>query len=166
MKRFKELLDFVGLSYKKEILKIAIINVVLLSIIPVSYFLLKQPTIMMLGIAIMVIINYLIFSGYTSKKRKVLMNRENEFIVMIGYYQIFISNSYNVYQALQSLLPYASPWMEEQLQCLLTEIDNDKTVKPFINFAEKFTNKVSSNVMLSIYQMIDEGESGIHMMQL
>ena len=55
--------------------------------------------------------------------------------------------------------------MEEQIQSLILEIDNDKSVKPFINFANKFQNKVASNVMMSIYQMVDEGENGLHMYQ-
>ena len=55
--------------------------------------------------------------------------------------------------------------MEEQINSLILEIDNDKTVTPFINFANKFTNKVTTNVMLSIYQMVDEGENNIHLIQ-
>ena len=55
--------------------------------------------------------------------------------------------------------------MEEQIQSLILEIDNDKSVKPFINFANKFKNNVAGNVMMSIYQMVDEGENGLHMYQ-
>ena len=55
--------------------------------------------------------------------------------------------------------------MEEQILSLTNEIDNDKSIKPFMNFANKFSNKVAGNVMLSIYQMVDEGESSVHMMQ-
>ena len=165
MKRFKELIEFVGLSYKKEMIKLIVINVVIIVLMVVSFIFLKQTLFIMLGLAVLVIGNYLLINNYSNKKRHILTNRENEFIVMIGYYQIFISNSYNVYQGLQSLLPYASTWMEEQLQTLLNEIDVDKSVKPYINFANKFTNKVTNNVMLSIYQMIDEGESSVHMMQ-
>lgn len=165
MKRFKELIEFVGLSYKKEMIKLIVINAAIVAITATAFIFLKQTLFLMLGLAVLVIANYLLINSYSTKKRRILTNRENEFIVMIGYYQIFISNSYNVYQALQSLLPYASTWMEEQLQTLLNEIDVDKSVKPYINFANKFTNKVTNNVMLSIYQMIDEGESSVHMMQ-
>ena len=55
--------------------------------------------------------------------------------------------------------------MEEQINSLIIEIDNDKSVKPFVNFAGKFTNKITYNVMLSIYQMVDEGENSVHMLQ-
>ena len=165
MKRFKELIEFIGLSFNKELIKIIAINVSIIAAIVVSYIFMKQTLILMFGLAVLLIFNYLLFNNYSNKKRKTLSDREDEFIVMIGYYQIFITNSYNVYQALQSLLPYASTWMEEQLQCLLNEIDMDKSVKPYINFANKFTTKVTNNVMLSIYQMVDEGENSMHMAQ-
>ena len=165
MRRINELFDFIGANKKKEFLKIGIINFSIILASVAAYILLKQTTVILVAIMLLATFNYLIISGYSNKKRKILREREDEFIVMIGYFQIYIANSYNVYQAFRSLMPYASPWMEEQLQTLIIEIDNDKSVKPFITFAEKFTNKMTSNVMLTIYQMVDEGESSLHMMQ-
>ena len=107
----------------------------------------------------------MLLNSYINKKREIFKDREDEFISIIGYFQFFISNSYNVYQAFQALIPYSSTWMEEQINSLILEIDNDKTVTPYINFANKFTNKVTTNVMLSIYQMVDEGENNIHLIQ-
>lgn len=165
MRKIDELFDFIGANKKKEFLKIGIINLSIILASVAAYILLKQTTVILVTIMLLATFNYLIISGYSNKKRKILREREDEFIVMIGYFQIYIANSYNVYQAFRSLIPYASPWMEEQLQTLIIEIDNDKSVKPFITFAEKFTNKMTSNVMLTIYQMVDEGESSLHMMQ-
>lgn len=165
MKRIDALFEFIGANKKKEIIKIILINVTIILAAVIIYFFLKQITVVLFGTMILVVANYLVINGYSSKKRKILRDREDEFIVMIGYFQIYLSNHYNVYQAFKALTPYASIWMEEQLQTLILEIDNDKSVKPFINFAEKFTNKMTSNVMLTIYQMVDEGESSLHMMQ-
>ena len=55
--------------------------------------------------------------------------------------------------------------MSEKIENLIAEIDLDKSVQPFINFANCFTNKIANNVMVSIYQMVDEGENNIHLMQ-
>ena len=165
MKRFNELLDFIGANKKKETVIILVINLSIILAVVALTILLKQIMIVFLGVIALVISNYMIFNNYLGKKKKILDDRESEFITIIGYFQFFITNSYNVYQAFQSIIAYSSPWMEEQLQSLILEIDNDKSVKPFINFANKFTNKVTSNVMLSIYQMVDDGESGIHMVQ-
>lgn len=165
MRKFNELLAFIGADKKKEIIKFIVVNVGVVGLAILMIVLLKQWLFIFVGLMALAISNYLIISSYSFKKKEIIKERENEFVTMISYFQFFISNSYNVYHAFQSLLPYSSAWMEEQIQTLILEIDNDKTVKPFINFANKFNNKVAGNVMLSIYQMVEEGEDNVHMMQ-
>lgn len=165
LKRFNDLLDFISANKVKEYVLIAVINIAILASAIILTIFLKQIMIAFVGPIALVISNYLIVNSYIEKKKAILDEREHEFIAIISYFQFFITNSYNVYQAFQSLIAYASPWMEEQIQSLIIEIDNDKTVKPFINFANKFKNNVASNVMMSIYQMVDEGENGLHMYQ-
>lgn len=165
MKRFDDLLNFISANKTKEIIKIAVINLLVIAVAVVLTIFLKQVMIAFVGIVLDLIANYLIFNSYIDKKKAILDEREHEFIAIISYFQFFITNRYNVYQAFQSLIAYASSWMEEQIQSLILEIDNDKSVKPFINFANNFQNKVASNVMMSIYQMVDEGENGLHMYQ-
>lgn len=165
LKRFNELLNFIGANKKTEIVKIVLFNLLIILLTTLAVYLFKELMIIFAGVSLLIVVNYVLFSSYLAKKRDILMDRENEFVTIIGYFQFFIINSYNVYQAFQSLIAYSSPWMEEQIQTLILEIDNDKSVKPFVNFANKFSNKVTNNVMLSIYQMVDEGENGIHMLQ-
>ena len=165
LKRFNDLLDFISANKVKEYVLIAVINIAILASAIILTIFLKQIMIAFVGLIALVISNYLIVNSYIEKKKAILDEREHEFIAIISYFQFFITNSYNVYQAFQSLIAYASPWMEEQIQSLIIEIDNDKSVKPFINFANKFKNNVASNVMMSIYQMVDEGENGLHMYQ-
>ena len=165
LKRFDDLLIFISANKTKEIIKIAATNVLIIVAAVTLTIFLKQVMIAFVGVVAVVIVNYLIFNSYLDKKKATLDEREHEFIAIISYFQFFITNSYNVYQAFQSLVAYSSPWMEEQIQSLILEIDNDKSVKPFINFANKFKNNVAGNVMMSIYQMVDEGENGLHMYQ-
>lgn len=165
MRKFDELLTFIGANKRLEILKLLLANIVTITGFALIVVLLKQWMMTFVGVMALAILNYLFFNSYISKKKEILKDRENELITIIGYFQFFISNSYNVYQAFKSLVPYSSPWMEEQILSLTNEIDNDKSIKPFMNFANKFTNKVAGNVMLSIYQMVDEGENNIHMLQ-
>mgnify|MGYP003297993930 FL=1 len=49
--------------------------------------------------------------------------------------------------------------MKEAIGNLLKNIDEDKSVQPFVDFARLFNNTIIENVMISIYQMIDEGEN-------
>ena len=165
MRKFDELLTFIGANKRLEILKLLLANIVTITGFALIVVLLKQWMMTFVGVMALAVLNYLFFNSYISKKKEILKDRENELITIIGYFQFFISNSYNVYQAFKSLVPYSSPWMEEQILSLTNEIDNDKSIKPFMNFANKFTNKVAGNVMLSIYQMVDEGENNIHMLQ-
>ena len=165
LKRFDDLLLFISANKTKEIIKIAATNILIIAAAVTLTIFLKQIMIAFVGVVSVVIVNYLIFNNYLDKEKAILDEREHEFIAIISYFQFFITNSYNVYQAFQSLVAYSSPWMEEQIQSLIIEIDNDKSVKPFINFANKFKNNVAGNVMMSIYQMVDEGENGLHMYQ-
>ena len=165
MRKFDNLLNFIGANKRTEIIKLTLINFGIVTCFSLIVVFTKQWMLALVGVMSIAIGNYLLFNSYIVKKKEILKDRENELITMIGYFQFFISNSFNVYQAFKSLIPYASPWMEEQILCLVNDIDNDKSVKPFINFANKFTNKVAGNLMLSIYQMVDEGENNIHMLQ-
>lgn len=155
----KNTMEFCGKNYKKELTKIAIIDVVLFGCAAAIYFFYKSfiYTLMILGLALFV--DALLISRYKSIKSKILKERDEEFIQMVSYFEIFINNDLTVYQCFKLLIPYASSWMAEQLQILLDEIDNDKSVKPFIDFARKFTASIVENVMLSIYQMVDQGAS-------
>ena len=70
MKRFKELIEFVGLSYKKEMIKLIIINVAIVVMTVVAYIFMKQTLFLMLGLAVLVIGNYLLINTFSNKKRR------------------------------------------------------------------------------------------------
>ena len=65
----------------------------------------------------------------------------------------------NVYQSFRMLIPYCSSWMQDKVETLLKEIDADKSVQPFVNFANNFQQLSTHSLMLSIYQMVDQGEN-------
>ena len=72
MKRFNELLDFIGANKKKETIIIFVINLSIILVVVALTMLLKQIMIAFLGIIALVISNYMIFSNYFSKKKKIL----------------------------------------------------------------------------------------------
>ena len=55
--------------------------------------------------------------------------------------------------------------MKERLDQLLADIDEDKTVQPFISFARLFQNKVIEEVMISLYEMVNSGNKDIYLNQ-
>ncbi len=155
----KDTMEFCGKNYKKEITKIVGVNVVLLFAAVALYFFYKSIIYSSIVLAITLVIDFVLLSSYRSQKIKLSKARDEEFIQIISYFQIFISNHLTVYQCFNLLIPYSSNWMAEQLGILIDQIDNDKTVQPFVDFARKFSDSIVENVMLSIYQMVDQGES-------
>ena len=155
----KETIEFVGLSYKKEIIKIVLISLILLLGAVAIYFFLDNLIYAIIALIALVVVDYLLLSRFNDKKNMMIKSRENELIAIISYFEVYIRNKNNVYQSFNLLLPYCSPWMKDKIENFLKEIDSDKSVQPFVNFANNFTQLSSHSLMLSIYQMVDQGEN-------
>ena len=155
----KETIEFVGLSYKKEIIKIVLISLILLLGAGAIYFFFKNLIYAIMALIALIVVDYLLLSRFNDKKNAMIKSRENELIAIISYFEVYIRNKNNVYQSFNLLLPYCSPWMKDKIENFLKEIDNDKSVQPFVNFANNFTQLSSHSLMLSIYQMVDQGEN-------
>ena len=159
MRNFKKTCEFLSLDYKKELTKIiSLVTLTCLMVIALFIFY-KMIAINIVTLITSILIKYLYISRYSSLKQNLLKERVNEFISIISYFKIFITNNFNVYSSFEALTPYCSHWMKEEVENLLKSIDEDKSVQPFVDFAKKFNNTVIENVMISIYQMIDEGEN-------
>ena len=156
---FKNTIEFVGLSFKKEMIKLSVVNFVALAGAILLFVFVRNIIYSLFVIIFLAVIDYLLLSRYNDKKKAILKNRENELVAIISYFDVYIRNNSNVYQSFNQLLPYCSDWMKEKVEDLLREIDEDKTVQPFVNFANNFKSLSTHSLMLSIYQMIDQGES-------
>ena len=155
----KETIEFVGLSYNKEMLKITFINLVCLGCAALIYFLLNNIVLAIFVLISLIVIDYFLLSHFADKKKVLLKNRENELIAIISYFEVYVQNKNNVYQSFRMLIPYCSSWMQDKVETLLKEIDVDKSVQPFVNFANNFQQLSTHSLMLSIYQMVDQGEN-------
>ena len=156
---FKETIEFVGLSYKKELLKIVLLNIIFITGILLLYFLFDYLIYAIVAIIGLLAVDYLLLSRHKDKKNLIIKKREDELIAIISYFEIYLENKNNVYQSFNLLIPFCSPWMKDKIETFLREIDKDKTVQPFVNFANNFKQLASHSLMLSIYQMVDQGET-------
>lgn len=163
--KLKDLIEFVGLDYRKEILKMAAVLLVSIICGAVLFIFLKQIMLLVIMVIIGLLFVYLMISNYSSRKMHILKERDDELISIINYFRTFINNHNNVYQSFKKLLLYSSDWMKDKLERFIGDIDIDKSVKPFIDFANNFEFGIAKNLMLSIYQMVDEGEDNLHLMQ-
>lgn len=157
-KSFKDRVTSLGLSFAKEML--IIFSIIILFIggaLAVYYFLKELYIAILVGVGGFVLVFFYI-SRYSSLEKQIEKNHVSELISLLNYFEIFISNKNNVYTSLKMLVPYSSSFMDEAISSLLNQIDSDKTVGPYINFAQKFNNRIIDSLMLSIYQMVDNGE--------
>lgn len=163
--KLRNLIEFVGLDYKKEIIKLvlSLFVPILIGIACFLYF--KIPVLILLGASLGIGLCYLSINSYLTSKEKILTNRDEEFIDLINNFQSFIENNNNVYSSFEKCIKYSSPYMREKIENFLKQIDIDKSVKPFIDFGNEFRLSLARNIMLTIYQMIDEGEDNLHLNQ-
>ena len=163
--KLKETIEFVGLSYQKEMVKLLLINLAFLVALLLIYIFLKNFIYSIFLLIGLLFLDFFLLTQYNDKKKTILKNRENELIAIISYFEVYIQNNNNIYQSFNQLIPYCSDWMKEKIETLLKEIDSDKSVQPFINFANNFQQLSTSSLMLSIYQMIDQGENSEQLIQ-
>ena len=162
---FKKKMDFIRLNHKRELTKILISNfVVILGAVALVYFT-RMFMLALVGLVAIGGVNYAFYFIYENKKAAMLKNRANEFVYIVSYFRNFIENKNNVYQSFNKLLPYCSEWMKENVEIMLRAIDVDKSLKPFTDFADKFDFPIARNAMISIYQMVEEGEGAEHINQ-
>ena len=158
MSRFRLMIEELGLSFSKEVIKFVIFNTVFLLLVALVFFLkLEYYYYLVVGV-LFILGDYFFLSSYRSRYQNMIYLHDDELVALFSYFQVFISNHIPVYSAFTNLLPYASDWMKEKINKLLKEIDNDKSVQPFINFSRHFQNLVFESLCISLYQMVDEGE--------
>ena len=165
MKKLKEKMLFLGLNPKKEFLIILISNLVLIAVAVVLYLILKEIIYVAVCIGAAFIFDLLFLSRYSK-----LINAKNaqnlqEFATLFGYFRIYIHNGFSVYSALKELVNFANPDLKKMLEDLVNEIDEDKSVQPFVKFGKKFNEIIVEEMMISIYQLIDDGETSDYLVQ-
>lgn len=158
-KSFKSRIDDLGLSYKKELTILFVVASIIPAMGAVIYFLFNNVIILVSSIVLDAVFVYFYLSRYASLEKQKNSEHVDELISLLSYFEIFISNGNNVYSSFKLLLPYASLFMDDAINSLLSQIDADKSIGPYINFAAKFENNIVESLMLTIYQMVDNGSS-------
>ena len=66
---------------------------------------------------------------------------------------------------MNNILAFASPNMAERLKKLIEQIDQDKSVAPYIAFANQFPSLLIKEVMVSLYLISEQGGIEVYMPQ-
>lgn len=165
MKKIISKIKFLGLSVKREFIILGIADFLFLAISAVCGILLKNLLFLAFGAGIAVVFTIFYFSRYGSRIDKIDNDNLKEFCYLFGFFRIYIKNGYNVYNALKEISNFASENLKNFLDELLSEIDNDKSLQPFVNFSKNFKEILVEEIMISIYQMIDDGEQSNYLNQ-
>ena len=116
--KLKETIEFVGLSYRKEILKIVLITIALLGGAALIFYFLKNVIYTIMLLIGLVAVDYMLLSRFNDKKKMLIKARENELITIITYFEVYIRNKNNVYQSFNLLIPYCYSWMKDKIETL------------------------------------------------
>ncbi len=163
--RLKERIIKLGLNFKKEIaIYILVVVVLLLSSVPIFIFL-NNILFALAPIVLAGIFSLVYFMRYSSLEDKMKVDNLNDFICLFTYFKTYIKNNYNVYSSLKELIPFANSFSQEKLNILINEIDSDKSVEPFVRFARNYDLLLIEQLMISVYQMIDQGNDSSYMRQ-
>lgn len=165
MKKLKEKMLYLNLNPKKELLFILIADLVFVIGGVLLFVFLKEVIYIALDFGLLLIFDFVYLSRYSKQINDQNSKNLQEFAVLFGYFKIFIHNGYSVYSALKELLSFANPSLKKLLEELISEIDDDKSVQPFVKFAKKFNEIIVEEMVISIYQMIDDGENSVYLGQ-
>ena len=165
MSKLKERMSALHISFNKEIVRFVIISVAITIVFLVAILLSKIYYLAIVYLMLMLIFSYFYFSRYKSMEKKQKNDDLIEFVNLFTFFRIYLKNGFGVYSSLKEISSFANQSLKGKLEKLLKDIDEDKTVVPFVNFAHHFEELIVEEMMISIYQMIDDGSESNYLIQ-
>ena len=157
MKKLKNKIIDLNLNYKKEITKIALIIIIANCLIAFFAIYFKNIKLIIFVFLAPFLILYIFNINYDKRILNYKQSLENEFVTTLNYIQTYLSNGYNVYQSINEILEICNDNLNKLFISLLADIDEDKSVTPFIIFANNFGSSLIQQVMISLYLMVENG---------
>lgn len=154
-----------GLNPKSELAGIALIGGIGILGAAALYYFYKEIMLSFVFLGAVILFLYAMLGRYKKKAAERDELLEEEFVRLFTYFSIYAQGGLPVYSALEELTKFASPLMENRLRELLREIDNDKSLTPYVRFASSFSNLAIKEVMIAVYKMVDEGLSETYLRQ-
>lgn len=150
---------------RKENRLLLFLNVLVIGLLALGY--LKGLPIVLLAVVagLIVIFDYIYLNRKKWAARKEARLLEDEFVEIFSYFSIFIKNGLPSYAALENVIPFANHLMAEKLETLLADIDEDKTVMPYVKFGDNFSSLEIKQVLIAIFKMAEEGGSDAYIRQ-
>lgn len=165
MNKLKTKIELAGLSFKKELTTFLILNLSVIALGALIFLFFRNPIYLGFVLFILVMLDYFFLSRYSGILKIQNDQLINEFISLLPFFKTYLKNDYSIYQALKELIAFSSDTLQERLKKLIESIDEDKSITPFISFAKTFNSSNIEQLMISIYQMVDEGNDSPYLIQ-
>ena len=147
----------IGLNPKSELSTFLIINILIIGLGLFLSIFYKNVIIGLVTIVLTLAFSYLFYSRYSIYEEDRRRKLEYEFCEVFSYLRIYLVNKENVYTAINKANQYTGKDMSFGIKKFTNEIDEDKTIVPFLNFSKNFKNKTIEEVMITLFQMVDGG---------
>lgn len=165
MKKIKQRIIDLDLSWKKELITFVAYNAILLVASIILALLFKNLIYGLFGLCFLVLLNFANYNRIGTLERKQGEEMLGEFVQIFTFFKVYIHNGLSVYTSLTQLKEFANDKLADYFQRLLDDIDQDKSVNPFIRFAQHFNELIIEEMMISIYQMVDDGNNSAYLTQ-
>ncbi len=165
IQRWKKSVEAAGLNVSREIAFAIVLGAMSVLVTVLLYLFLGPSFYLILPVTAGMMAVYF----YLGRFRRVLDRKDREmtleFVRLFTFFGVYVQDGFNVYSALKEITGFASEEMKGRLEKLSSGIEEDKSVEPFIEFANAFKDISIKQVMLSIYQMVDDGQGGVYVRQ-
>ncbi len=152
-------------SMKVSLVLLIIINILILGASIALLVIYQLYTFIPLPILLLGLIDYLYYSNQKKIKKQKAILSEKEFVTLFTYFKVYLANGFTVYGAIKEITNFASPSLKNELENFLDKVDQDKSIQPYIDFAHIFKPIIYEQFMISVYQMVEEGTSGLYLQQ-
>ncbi len=162
---FLRVMKEAGLNPQKELLSLVGSNALLLASAIVSYVIAKSALAAGGLLLLAAVFDFYFLSRAKRLKKEKDERAEEEFVHVFSFFSVYLQNGIPVYSSLESSLAYASDDMGDKIKKLLKGIDDDKSVQPYLAFAQNFASLEIRQVMIAVFRMSEEGGSEAYIRQ-
>lgn len=92
-----------------------------------------------------------------NQTEKMIRKRQKEMIDAYRLIKVMLMQSHSPYQALQTVLPFVSSTLGQDIHDLLMNIDQDKSIHPYLHFASGFHSLMIEQLFFALYQLENQG---------
>ena len=92
-----------------------------------------------------------------NQTERMLRKRQKEMIDAYRLIKVMLMQSHSPYQALQTVMPFVSSSLGQDIHDLLMNIDQDKSIHPYLHFASGFHSLMIEQLFFALYQLENQG---------